>query len=475
MSSQQQKDNTNKDAIELSAAEFGTELSDNYADASDEMIAGMNLLRLAADQRENVAVCIKQGNLFEYIEAAKFNTNAALQDSIKRAVVTEAEGDPHAPADILIKCRDRILVEYQAKSYSNPSKAADALSEPKYNTMEKLVTKGQGEEVRQTAEVRASSDDTKSEEYHHTATHTHESLSSGNVSSPGTTYDENIEAAENPEWYATKHEIAQVGEESGITGLHAAETSLIVGGTISLIKNALSVHAGNKSVGDAIVDTAKESGSVAIRSGGIGSISSGVRYMGTRIGVQSLQKANIAVAATKMAIDIGQAVYLYTKGDITAEQAFERMGKSGFSTLSSVYVGAALGAAFGPVGVLAGSFIGYQLSAHIYNSCLCIMKNAELAEKETERVVALCNQACEQMMRRKQQFDEFIRTNLEDRNRDIEKCLHAIDKGFSAKDPDSTVEALCKFASLFNRELMFKTFAEFDEFMMETNEPLVIK
>lgn len=77
------------DSSQLGAM-LGNILSENSHNATDEIIDGMNLFRLKAMQTKNVDFAQAKGNLFEYIESAKFNKDAALKKSSVRAVVTDA-------------------------------------------------------------------------------------------------------------------------------------------------------------------------------------------------------------------------------------------------------------------------------------------------------------------------------------------------------------------------------------------------
>ncbi len=79
--------------IALGAGIYGTEVSKLHANATDTMQQGMDLFRIAAKKLGAVNPKIAQGNLFEYIEAAKFNADAALKGSPLKASITAAEGN----------------------------------------------------------------------------------------------------------------------------------------------------------------------------------------------------------------------------------------------------------------------------------------------------------------------------------------------------------------------------------------------
>ena len=98
-----------KDAASKVGTFIGDFASENEQRATDSAIKGMDLFKKAAEEKHNVAFDQAKGNLFEYIEAAKFNQNAARNRSDLGAVVTAADGRPADPADIEIVKNGKIV------------------------------------------------------------------------------------------------------------------------------------------------------------------------------------------------------------------------------------------------------------------------------------------------------------------------------------------------------------------------------
>jgi hypothetical protein len=474
MSDSESEDRQLDYTTQYGASQGGAFLSSSHTAAADAMRVGMDLLRRAAEQRSQVHIGIKQGNLFEYIEAAKFNADAASKGFSLRADVTEANGFPHAAADIEIRDGDRLVSKVQAKSFSRPDLSMRQLSKPKYEDMEKLVPKGQEERVRRLAHEASEKGDILAQHYKDTAANVTEELRAGAVRSGGTAYQENLEAARNPQRYAFRQEFTYVTKEAGAAGAYAAAAGFIVKGAISGVKNAVAVSRGEKSLSDAAIETAKDATLSGVRTGATGVGGSLIRNMSAKAGFNALTKSNVATAVAAGTIEIGVTIYSFARGDITAEKALERIGQTGSSTMSGIYTGAAAGAVFGPVGALIGSVAGYLLASSVYNSCLSILKQARLADEESARTVALCDEACLQMETQRREFEIFIWTNLAVRREQFANCLDSIDRGLSSESPEVTTLALAEFAALFGRELKYSTFVEFDNFMITTDENLVI-
>ena len=104
-----------KEGSKITGELIGDQLSKNVQNGTDMAFEGMRLFQKKIQQIPNANFDTAKGNLFEYIEAAKFKRNAASAGASARAVVTDASGDPFAAADILINDNGTTVKEIQAK------------------------------------------------------------------------------------------------------------------------------------------------------------------------------------------------------------------------------------------------------------------------------------------------------------------------------------------------------------------------
>ena len=458
-------------ATNFSASIYSAEVSQSHANATDAMSQGMDSFRIAAEKLGAVNPKISQGNLFEYIEAAKFNADSALKGSTLRAVVTAAEGNPHAAADLLIKDGNQVVQEVQAKSMNRVGNLTDSLSNPKYEGMQKLVPDGNKEQVQKLAHKRSQS---HADHYEDTAKNVTDKLKYGQVKSEGTSYKENLWAAENPELYATVTEVKYVAKEAAVTGTNAAIAGFVIGGAISGVKNTIAALRQEISVEEAIFNTVIDGGKSASRSGVTGVGGTVIRYSATKLGVKALSKSNVAVTIAAGVIDFGALVYSFAKGEITADELTERVGQTGICTTYSLYTGTAAGAILGPVGAVMGSMAGYIIAASIYQSATAIFKKARLAEAEAERIIAICDEACQTMKEQREEFKKSFKVDFQARCAELDACFTAIDKGLASENYDSVVRSLGDFAFIFGKKLQFETFEAFDNFMMNSDQPLIL-
>ena len=86
----------------------------------------------------------------------------------------------------------------------------------------------------------------------------------------------------------------------------------------------------------------------------------------------------------------------------------------------------------------------------------------------------MCDVACQIMKEQRAEFKRLFQVNFQARCAEFEACLAAIDKGLASENYDLTTQSLADFASLFGKKLQFETFEEFDDFMMNSNQPLIL-
>lgn len=459
-------------ATTIASGLYGAEIAAPDAAATDSMLEGMDLFRVAAKKLGAVEPKISQGNLFEYIEAAKFNADAAAKGSSLKATVTAANNDPHGAADILIENEGGVVGKVQAKSMNELSKLTHAISDTKYRGMQKLVPDEKAGRVRELASKRAETGSLKAEEYKDTAKNVTGQLKSGRVSSEGTSYRESLWAAKNPKLYATMTEAKYVAREASITGVNAALASSIVSGLVSGVKYGIQAHRDEITVEEAIALTAKDAGKSGLRGGLTGAGSTIIRYGATKVGIKALDKSNLAVGLAAGTIDVGVSIYRLAKGEITPEEASEQIGQTGSCTAYSLYTGAAAGAVFGPIGAVAGSIIGYLVTASVYQSAIAIFKEARLTEAEAERTIAICQRVCQAMAEQRAEFERLFKASFEMRCAEFENCFIAIETALAIDNPELATQSLSNFAALFGKKLQFETFEEFDDFMLDSTRSL---
>jgi len=464
-------------AANVGAALFGAAQAAPQAAQVDRIVSGLGDMARAAEHLQEKLPEILKGDLFEYIEVAKFNAEAAASDPSLVAKLTRELGRPHAAADILIERADGVSREVQAKASGNAATLTRSLRDPAYEGMQKLVPSDKATEVKNLAEVRSRSwarhgyDDFARQDAD-TARNVTGDLHEGGVTSGGTTGEELDFASKHSNLYRLRVEARYVAGEAAVAGGRAAVAGVVVGGAISVIKNGVAVVRGKKELGDAALAVGKDAAQAGVKSGATGALGAVLRYGGARAGVQSLAKSNVATAVAAGVIDVGVAVYRYVRGEVTGEQAAEQIGQTGCSTMSSIYAGAAAGLVFGPAGAVVGAMGGYLVATQVYQSTLAILRRARLAEAEAARAEALCADAIQAMTALRLEIEVRVAEIVGRREARLAEALVLIDRGLDSASPDVAIGGLTMLAESCGRSLKLATFEEFDDFMLNSTEPL---
>jgi len=465
----------NNDAENFISSQMGAFGAINTAQETNEAIRGMIDFKNIAEQMINLSPDQKHGNLFEIIEATKFNMNAASKGSDIRAYLTALEGKPHDAVDIQIRdINGNILENVQAKSYKKATGALRALSDEKYRDMQKLVNSDQEDRVKELAKKAAERNEQNiyNKDYVDTEKNVTGKLHHGDISSKGTSYDEAMNAAENSSKYAFVFEAKQFVKEVGVTGAEAAVAGAVFGGAMSIIKNGLLFRNDEIDAKEAGKNIISDTGKAAVKSGTTGAAGAGIRITAQKAGIEVLSKSNIATSVAASLIQTGIVVYDYIKGDISSGEAAEKIGQNGISTASSIFVGASAGMIFGPLGAVVGSIAGYMIASNVYQSCLVVLKNAELNKIQYRKAAALYNEASNVIRRQREEFEAYAKEKLDKNKKVFDHCMAFIDYGLSQNSNEDVIHGLANLMQHFGKELQMQDFDEFDDFLLNGSEPL---
>ena len=455
----------------FAGAMTGAQMASNEASASDVLRSGLDLFIEEVGAKAKTSPGFKKGNLFEYILAAKFNSDAARNGSTHEAVVNAARGR-RGLSDIDIIRDGETRVESQVKAGA-PEYEAWALSRPDYDRMQKIVPTDHVDPVRKIAQA-SDSNPSDPRNYQDTEATVRGDLSHGPVSSGKTTSSELNRATQSPGRYAIEQSLRQMSREVAVTGIQAAGAGVVIGFAESAIRNLVTYFRhdinGGQAAQNVITDAAKAGG----RSGVTGALGAVIRNTASRGGLKVLARSNVATVVAAGLIEVGIVVYDYTKGKIDDRAAGERLGGAAWGTASSIGIGAAAGALAGPAGFVVGGIVGYLLSSKVYQSCLAVFNDARLADEEAVRVVALCNRAVKDLCRRRAQFEEWVASYLGSQQATFDRCFTAIDDALLTNQPDNCVRALGDLVSTCGQTLQFSSFQDFDKFMIETKDPLIV-
>lgn len=468
---------------------IGSNLSKNFQNVSNVSNDGMSLFRNKINSKmiQNGQFEQGKGSLFEYIEAAKFNKDAAIKGSPLKAEVTDVY-DSGAAADILIKDGNQTVSEVQAKFVKSSSNGRDNSAAHsvfdqaggqkghwgKYKGMKRLIRKQDNynkegsllDESRKIAKTRGESNSIHAEDYKDVEKNLTDELSHENVSSGGTTYEEVQNAYKNPHKYIKNFNKEAYRKETLVTAANMAKASFITAGIFSSITNFIKVYREEESVEDATKSILKDSAKSAIRGYATGVLGTTIRHSAMDKGKIFLSSADASTIFAGGIIDCGVSLLSYIKGDINEKElGKELVGNVCTSTITLYFsrgISAALGTALNPV----TSIIIYTVAGCIKTCITEIIRRGKLEIEELDRATALLQEATRQEKEFINKFTNYISEIEEKTQKQFDDFIHAFEYNMeNGEDYDFAVETIVRLADFLGIELPYVKFEDFDEAM----------
>ena len=452
------------------AGQAGAMATVKDAAVTDATVDGMHHFLEMVQRVKNKDTRYRAGHLFEAIIAYKENTDAARRSGDIKTFITHLEKNNKAAADLERKVGQSVVSEAQAKftvalGPGGTSRVVEELADAKYAGMDLYVPADRIERVREGLQARAAkmADPVDKARYLDAAKRLVEHKTKAR---------EVLIAAKAPRLYAAQQEAIAAGKEVAFSAGTAAASAAIVGGAISTVKNVYLTSKGNITATEAAIAVAKDTGKSAGRGAITGGLGTGIRNTAYKMGSKALSKSNVATAVAAGAIDTGAAVLAYARGEIDGAVAVERIGQNGISTMSSIYVGAAAGAVFGPVGAIVGSMAGYLVASSLYSSTLALLRSGSLAIAEAERVEYLCAAAAHELNTQSAEVERYVNEYLSKQRKEFLDLLGRLRESKDAGDCESVILAISDLAHLLGIRLKFENYHEFDDFMVNSSGPL---
>lgn len=470
-----------KDIGNVSGTIAGDYASRAAHEATVEVVNGMNAFTIKADTPliKNSDYSSGRGFLFEYIEVAKFNREAALKGFTARAFTADALGDPGAAADIIIKENGKTLKEIQAKFND---KASNSVFDQaggqkghwgKYHGMDRLIRKDpnyneQGsmlDEAKKLAKKRANSAGIHAEEYADVYEHLTDETHYGTISSGGTTQEELKQAYEKPKTYAKSFEKRQITADMKITAANMAAGVAVTSGITSGVTNLFSVLNDEKALSEAVIDVSKDIIKGAARGGTTGVISTAIRYEGIKTGNKILSDSSAATILAGGMIDSGTLLWAYAKKEIDGDKLVKGLQETVVKSVSTVYftkaVEATVGAAnpFLPVAI-------YTVASYVVSTTREIIENAELNAEEYNRLAGIYQASTAMLQAQQKQLLNNISSYRENQQRIMTGFLNAFEYNIqTGENYEHALYAIVNFANQAGIALQHSNFNEFKEAM----------
>lgn len=437
--------------LDFVAAQVTSETINRLGNSLQETVAGNEQLVKVSTQYMKCASDKTQGRIFEIIETTKFNSIAAKAGSTLRAVTTDRLGMPHHEADIFIKNGDgNILRQIQAKSSGKASNLARAVSNKKYNGMDRLVNAEQKEKVEELIGKRMNSNGIYAEDYKAASKSIKGQLEYENIKSGGTTYQEALKATENPKLYAF---MSNSGEF-----ISGASSAMLSGALAGAFVSGVATGGISAFNGDFCVkETGRAAANGAARQSVIGGVSYGIKYLA---GNNPVITSNVVTAMASSAVNMTELTYSYLKGRLSTEEYLEGLGSNAVSCFSGIILSAAGAVLFGPIGAAVAGTVGLLAMKQLYKTFITVREDLQLAKEERERAELLSQIIIEQIKEEEKLLTEYFK----EYSQTLKELKQVVD--LALLDISFTEEAIVSLATSLNIKFEYETLDEFADFML---------
>lgn len=470
----------------------GNMSSHHAQEATNASIQGMDLFSKVFEQKKNTPFAQSKGNLFEYIEAAKFNVDASRKGSLLNAVVTDSVGRPHDPVDIEIINNGKVVRQVQAKFSDSKFAAADSITmhrNEKYTGMQRLIRKDDSyldaatgqrvsllEKAKSLASKRASQNNgVYQKQYQDVLENITDELNHDGITSGGTTLEELQKAHASPELYVRAFEHKQFVCEMKTTSRNMAAASMVTSGIISGTTNFFAVFKNEKALSQALNDVGKDVINSGIRGGATGIISSAIRYKSAKADIRLLADPMAATIMANGIIDGGVALYSYAKGDISAEQLRDNLIDTTIKSTATIYYSKAIPAIMGASVNPFIPMVIYTAASYVTASTREIIKNAHLNAEEHNRMAALYQESTKAIKEYHIKFKKHIANCEKEQRKILEGFINTFEYNIqSGKNYDQALYSIVSFANQASIALQHVSFDDFKN-SMNSNDPFILE
>ena len=267
--------------------------------------------------------------------------------------------------------------------------------------------------------------------------------------------------------YSTAKDVMKIGHKAGKEG---AKTGAMIGGGISLIRNAVAAAKGDKSIGEATGEVVSDvevfaTTGYVVASGG--SILKGAMQNAPNEFVRTLSLTPFPANIVAMTLEIGKTMTRYVKGEIDDTECLSELGEKGTSSLSSAMFAAA-GQIVIPipgVGALIGGIVGYTFSSVYYKELTTALNEAKLAQEERIRIEVECAQAIEIICQYRMEIEQVITAYLSDHRAVFDAAFSGIKASLELGNVDGFISSMNTITEKLGGDIQYKSLEEFNTFM----------
>ncbi len=267
---------------------------------------------------------------------------------------------------------------------------------------------------------------------------------------------------------STAVDVAKISHKAGA---QTAETAALIGGSVSIVKNLVSVCKGDIEAEKAVKNVVKDTSATAAigyGTGFTGAAIKGAMQNSSSQYVQTLAKTNVAGTIVAVSIAAAKTMTKYLNREIDGVECLEMLGEQGTGMISSAMF-SVIGQAFIPipaVGGLIGGMVGYALSSATYGILTSSLKEAKLAHAERIAIEKACEEHIKMIREYRAQINAIIEEYLTDSMEIFQDSFDGIKEALAIGDVDLLIESANSITDALGGNKPFETMDEFNEMML---------
>lgn len=475
------------------SSQIANEYNKNLQSGTDSLFHGMELFKEKSLKLSNVGYEQAKGNLFEYIEGAKFarnNANEGFAPYDKFAVTDLSKskggfGEHTAPDDFRLVRNDEVVVRGQAKVNNDPSNTANNFLNNKYDGMQRITTVDTIDDVKEALYNKLQKGEISQKQYDEVISNIRDGLTDDRtgVSSGGTTRielekfrgkDGKIDIDEVMK-YSNKLELEQMALEVGGATYKGAVAGAVMSSVVTGVHEFFEVYKERKSLKEALKNTGLAAKSGALRGGVTGMISSAIRIFSQKNAIPVLSNSSAATTLAAGVVDCGVSIYAYINGEIDAKSLANEIRGTVVKSASAYYFTTALQVT---LGVGSGVFIPmaiYSITSSMIMATKSIIDQAKLNVEQYRRATELLNQEYAYLKDYRNQLNEAFHVFREDRQVAFSKFISDFDNAaFVTLDYSAAISSIVVLSNHMQYSLQHKEFEEFKK-AMNSSETFILK
>ena len=265
------------------------------------------------------------------------------------------------------------------------------------------------------------------------------------------TNDEALEARKHPV-ISTAKDAGKIAHRAGVEG---AKFGGALAGTMSGVYNIKALIEGEKTLDEALIDTALDTGKGALTgyvvSGGTALAGNTIKNVLGKFSTQLAADASLPGKIITAVMITGKSLGKYLNGEISTSECLLEIGENGLNVATAGY-GAMIGQTVIPipiVGAAVGAAVATILTSSLYQNLINSLNDSQLEHEERMRIQAECKVAAEEARKFREELEKYLADYFQGFKDCFNEAFALLDEAFIAGDADGMIAG----ANMITRKL----------------------